>query len=629
MQLVWLVLILPLVFYTHLLSPVSVVATAIGACLLAFDGKRFEPSAVLPCFLAMCVAALLPWWRRPEGVLTVSTAELLAWGIASLVVTRIFQHANTAALQDHSPSHAPIGRWIVGYALVAALFSFSAGILQQDGALLTLWHHWGAYIGPAELMLAGAKVLHDIPLQYGFGPTSLIASTCGNDCWSAMYAITSVTTLLWSVCIATMALLVTSTRWCSRVIVLTICLAACFFWTAYPPAAASPSTTPSVAGLRFLPAVLLALYLCMAPGIEHRAAGRLTGHLLWCIGALWSPESAFYVTLIWWPYYLFVYRRQGSFSNRLGGAALTMAKLMFIAAVLIATFYGALRFVYGVGPTMYGFLAYAINPPGPLPISPTGNVWYFVATVILALATLALLWKATGDTPSFRRGLVILLLAYGSFTYFLGRSHDNNILNILPLVVLSLLHVTHACRVAHLARIAAIMAAAILAWTPTFGWTGWSTTLGTGRLLDVGPAALLPAVQFTNPETQQKLRHRLAGAPVGDPADAGRAIRVIQANSSDPITVLDSAMDINGVSPPSAWNAIHGPANFGFIPPERRREFLVATAKTLKRSGWLVVDKRFPEKAQWLSDYDSAYTRGEMMDFDSYTAIHYRPKTAP
>lgn len=66
-QLVWLVLILPLVFYTHLLSPVSVVATAIGACLLAFDGRRFEPSAVLPCFLVLCTAALLPWSRCPEG----------------------------------------------------------------------------------------------------------------------------------------------------------------------------------------------------------------------------------------------------------------------------------------------------------------------------------------------------------------------------------------------------------------------------------------------------------------------------------------------------------------------------------------------------------------------------------
>lgn len=72
----------------------------------------------------------------------------------------------------------------------------------------------------------------------------------------------------------------------------------------------------------------------------------------------------------------------------------------------------------------------------------------------------------------------------------------------------------------------------------------------------------------------------------------------------------DSAIDINGVSPPSAWSAIHGPANFQFIPPERRREFLAATARTLNRSGWLVVDKRFPEKARWLSDYDSAYALG-------------------
>ena len=88
-------------------------------------------------------------------------------------------------------------------------------------------------------------------------------------------------------------------------------------------------------------------------------------------------------------------------------------------------------------------------------------------------------------------------------------------------------------------------------------------------------------------------------------------------------------MNMDGVSPPSAWSAIHGPANFGFIPSERRREFLAASAKTLPRSGWLVVDKRYPEREQWLSDYDSVYRRGETRDFGSYIAIHYVPITAP
>ncbi|MFY2105928.1 hypothetical protein [Achromobacter ruhlandii] len=628
-DLIWLFPILLLVTYSHLLSPAPSVAMAVVACLLAFDKKRIEPSTILPTFLALCIAALLVWWRRPEGVLKVSTMELLAWAGCTWLVTLVFLHTKPADPGDDLRTRHNLLVWIAGYTIVAGFFSFSSGVLQEDAALMTLWHHRGAYIGPAELMQAGAKVLHDIPLQYGFGPTSLIAANCGNDCWSAMYAIVGVVTLLWAVGIGTIALLVTSPHWLSRIAVLAICLIACFFWTAYPPAAASPLTTPSVAGLRFLPAIVLALYLCVVPVIESSRAKRVAGHLLWAIGAIWSPESAFYVTLIWWPYYLFMRRAHGPFAKRLQTAIVNALTLAVIAAVLVAIFYGSLRLVYGDGPTLYAFLAYAINPPGPLPIDPRGNVWYFVAAVILTIITLTSSWKRTGDTPSLRCGLVILLLSYGSFTYFLGRSHDNNILNILPLVMLSLMYVAHASQQGNLTRIAAVMVSAIVAWTPTFGWTGWQASISTGHFFTAGPSLLLPAVTFSNPETQQKLRHRLPGGNVGDPADAGRAIQAIKARSSDPITVLDSSMDIEGVSPPAAWSAIHGPANLYFIPSDKRREFLAATAKTLNRSGWLVADKQLPGLDQWLSDYDTVYNRDESLDFGSYSAIHYVPKPAP
>ncbi|MBB1598190.1 hypothetical protein [Achromobacter sp. UMC46] len=621
---VWLLLILLLTLYTRVVTPSTALGIAAISLLLAYRGGRIAFNTLLPGFFALCVAMLLPWWRRPdEAGINISLSELLASGLCVLIVVQTLMYARSDTL------HRGMAVFLMGYAVPAAVFSFSAGILQADSSLLTLWHHWGAYIGPAELMLAGAKLFHDIPLQYGFGPTSLLAASCRNDCWSAMYVITGITTLLWTLAIAAMALLVSSPRAIARVIVLALCLTACFFWTAYPPATASPLVTPSVAGLRFLPATLLALYLCLTSNIE-RSRGRLVvGHLLWAVGALWSPESAFYVTLVWWPYYLFVRRASGSFGVRLGAAIRNALVLAIIAVALATLFYSALRLIYGEGPTLYGYLAYAINPPGPLPIDPHGNVWYFVVAIAIAAATLALSWKAVGDTMSFRRGLVLLLLAYGSFTYFLGRSHENNILNILPLLLLALLYVVQAAKQVNLAHMAAILGASLLAWTPLFGWNDWQSNLGKGRLFDFGPSALLPAVTFSNPQTQDKLRARLAGATVGDPADAGRAIQTIKAESGDAITVLDSAMNMNGVSPPSAWSAIHGPANFGFIPSERRREFLAALAKTLRRSGWLVMDKRYPEREQWLADYDSAYRRDKALDFGSYIAIHYVPKTAP
>ena len=61
--------------------------------------------------------------------------------------------------------------------------------------LQTAWHHWGAYIGPAQLVFAGVLPLHDIPLQYGFGPTMLLAASCKINCWSGMYWLTGITTI--------------------------------------------------------------------------------------------------------------------------------------------------------------------------------------------------------------------------------------------------------------------------------------------------------------------------------------------------------------------------------------------------------------------------------------------------
>ena len=59
------------------------------------------------------------------------------------------------------------------------------------------------------------------------------------------------------------------------------------------------------------------------------SSGWQGAHLLWAFGVLWSPESAFYVTFVWWPYYLWLRCSQRS------GPGATVRLSMFPSAARI------------------------------------------------------------------------------------------------------------------------------------------------------------------------------------------------------------------------------------------------------------------------------------------------------
>jgi hypothetical protein len=426
-----------------------------------------------------------------------------------------------------------------------------------------------------------------------------------------MYFVVGFVTLAQSILIAVLALALTRNRWWMRLTVLMLCLAVCFIWSGYPPHVSSPMTTPSVSGLRFLPATMLLTYLFFAEGIGQSKAKVLVAQALWMLGVLWSPESAFYVTFLWWPYYLFVRRAQGDLYARLKGVIKPAAYLLAALALLVLAFVGIYALIYRETPTLYGVLAYAIDPPGPLPIDWHGAVWYFLLVTAVGLGTLAYLWRRNGDTPAFRRGFLVLLLSYSASSYFLGRSHDNNLLNILPFFLLVLLSAISATESRFLTRSSAVLAATLLGWLPLFGWHAWQQDVIHGGLLQFDPGM---DEGFGSQQTD-----------TGYPPDARLAIGYINHRYGEAITVLDNSWCLLRSTPPHPWSAINGPENFEFIPASRRREFLSRTAASLGRTGWLVVERSFPAE-DWLADFDSAYRRDASFQFGSYYAIRYVPK---
>ena len=129
---------------------------------------------------------------------------------------------------------------------------------------------------------------------------------------------------------------------------------------------------------------------------------------------------------------------------------------------------------------------------------------------------------------------------------------------------------------------------------------------------------------YNDPSTAEYVRRSQAGNG-GDPADAARAANYIEGSFSEPLTILDFTWDLRVTDDGAVWSAVQGPENFAYVPSARRQEFLVSTAKRLGRTGWLVVDRKFPAD-EWLKDFQSAYRMERTMDFGSYYAVRFVPK---
>lgn len=568
------------------------------------------PLLLLGVTAGLLVGSVLPWWRHDGGfALTFSLGEAAV--LALLTGSGLY-----ALLRPVTHIHGK-GRHLTTLAFVAAasVLSFCTLTFAHREVLQTAWHHWGAYIGPTELMLAGAQVMRDFPTQYGLGPTALIASVCGQSCWRGAYYVTGLMTLAFALLIAYVAARVAGplgrAQWG---VILLLCLACCFLWNAIPPLVGSPIATTSVNGMRFLPALAL-LALVLALDRPSRAATEFphaVGHLAWALCALWSVESAFYATCIWWPYYLLL--RQAASPDTSLPTLLRSAFVLFaLLMAWVALFLGGYWLAYRSMPTAMGVFAYILNPPGPLPINSGGTLWFFVA--VLGVGTWANLrsFRREGNTAGLRHGMALTLLAYSTFSYFLGRSHDNNVLNLLPFLLLVLLHAWS--RTPAFGRsLAAGLLAGVLGWLSVFGWGAWNS------------AAQAWAQPWFDANWVRRVLPGPQGGPGGFPPETQRVIERAQAIAPDPVTVLGPMANLSATDATAVWSALHSPANLYMFAPEVRRDFLYRTAQTLQRSGWLLLWTREPVAMGLLPDFDTVYTRTHSFEMAGYLAIYYTPK---
>ncbi len=243
---------------------------------------------------AVLLFATVTWWAPDPHLGLVASGLFILLGIGAGYLPRLLAAATPKEPASILPAMAialPVG-------LAVGLLTTPFGSREP---IYFAWHHWGAYLAPVDAWTAGGLPYRDFPIQYGIGPTTLLSAVCGPNCWHGIYWTTIVANSLYFSLLAGCAVILTAGssrgfRWLALVAL----WCATFVWTAFPADLGSTAMTPSVAGLRFLPIAALLFNILVAEKSGKRRDW--LGHSIWLIDLFWSPEAAFFGTLLWWPY---------------------------------------------------------------------------------------------------------------------------------------------------------------------------------------------------------------------------------------------------------------------------------------------------------------------------------------
>jgi hypothetical protein len=572
-------------------------------------------------FLACAAISTLPWWRRPLDELTIDTTELLYFTV--LLISIVFLLLRTSR---QNPVRSRYQLAFLGiYPILAAYFCYSLATTESSEVFLTQWHHWGAFVDPVLAVRDGLRLLHDIPAQYGAGPTTILNLVCGSDCWFAAYWTFSTAAFCYAILIGCILLMIGGGDRFHKLLILFIGFLTCIFWNAYPPALLSPNVAPSTSGIRFLPVLSLVTWMLFSSKRDLSFKNEVS-HTLWFIGAIWSPESLFYVTAVWWPVYIYEsqFIREKSISRNIEiiRACSHLFILLCIALIVVLLIY---YLNYKVLPVPKYFIAYMLYPPGQLPINWHGTIWYFLFSFTLSVYVSWVEWRKDENVIRFKRSLTLQLLSFSTLAYYLGRCHDNNVLNVLPFIFLMLIDAFRYKSSVFIRQSIAIALASIVAWLAVFGFGFWDKAYKEDKLISYNFSLFRSKLDYHNADTQLDLINKY-GYSVKAQLEQTVILMDLISKRDEKFIILDQFYLIQPNYPSGTWSAIQSATNLHFFPSQMRREFLNNVAIQSRGSGWIIISRN-QDLNGWIEDFDFVYNRSEQIDLEDVYAIRFSPKT--
>jgi hypothetical protein len=606
--------------YTGLISLLAI--TVVLVRHLPFFTLSIESIATfqLVMFGAAISGTLLYWRRGAEGYIVLTNN----WEILLLFLSWVGTTVALIYVKDTDKKLKFFSLVVFAlYSCIVCFLSFSTTTLGSYAVLGSLWHHWGAYIGPAELLLEGMRPYIDMPIQYGLGPTMFLAMACLNKCWSGAYLVFGFLTFLYAVVIGLILLSYKLSR-LQCVILFLIGIITTLAWSGYPPVVMNTLATPSVSGTRFLPLLFLTAYMILCRSKLNLRWYRCGGIGLWCFGMIWSPESAVYVTFLWWSLWLFdisLLQETSVRSFSFFRVELMKAGGIFVTLVLVLVLFH--RSIFGEFLSIGYYFAYLISPPGEMPINWRGNVWFFIICIATSIYLTCYDLIKTKNIENFRRSLILQLTLYIAASYFLGRSHENNMLNLAPLLFLILVD-SYCYTLRYLkARIyICVMLSSFLCFPFLFGWKNLKTSLEKEDWLLSGISPYIKKMSYGIPST----RDGLVPANVDiNLEDAHELMRIISGRRES-FTILDPNYNLHPEFDGRPWTVVYPSANYTYFKPENLEKFISSSMLRLQRAGWVIV-RNHPTYTAMLPIFDTYYRRTEEIISGQYLAIRYFPKS--
>jgi hypothetical protein len=533
-----------------LLSAIAVGVLVLAILTWASSAPRAAFTTILAGSAALILTLSLVWWPIESPPLVVAPF--------AAVLAALYLGLSKTGNGTHSAQRIIMAVFF----LAGLLLTLNLAPYQDATALLPLMHHWGAFIGPALHVKAGLVPFYDVPLQYGLGPALAIAATCGKtQCWPGAQIIFLTMTNVMAMLLLAMALTTQRERswvWLSAVAVTMFC--AIYLWPGFPAFGSILMATPSVSGIRFLPVILVAFLLFF--NHPRLAAAALVPAMAW------SVESAVMSAIV---FGLAQTARSGFLKAALQTAGIGIATL--VGLVLLH------RLVFGVWIDPRAYVEYLIHVPGPLPVDPFSNVLLLVATLLLGLW---LILAKPFQPETTQQNIVVTALLFAAATYFLGRSHPNNICNLMPFLSLVAVRALDRSDAAPsvLGKAAAFGLAASVA---ALVMSPWKTSPFDPRyVLDIN--AIKKSSSTLQPDVET-IRRQIPNPNGLGIADFGPAY-------------------VRHPSETLVWTPLDPSSLWSFVPSERRQLYIRRSAAKLRRAGWAIIA---PNQLFLLDDLRTSY----------------------
>jgi hypothetical protein len=215
------------------------------------------------------------------------------------------------------------------------------------------------------------------------------------------------------------------------------------------------------------------------------------------------------------------------------------------------------------------------------------------------------------------------LLAAGS--YYLGRSHDNNLLNLMPFMVLLACCIFRHGSSQILRGFAAMVTVGIVAWLSTFGLGSMQAAYQDGWRGRFGISDTLADMRLETDRGVRRLDRWLT--ETGQSAtseDARRALNWLRDRQSGPIAFLTQPHLVARGTPGPMWSGMLSSASWGLLPAAEIEALIARGCHKLNRSGWVLVDGNVG--IQQLSHFLKVYNVADTQRFGALTAYQLVPR---